>query len=137
MVTCYKHSITQVWFNITVVGGQVSVDLLVFGKQATRLPEAMFLRYNPKFKTEPSLKWRMQKFGEDMDPLDVIVGGSKKMHSINNHVSVTNVAGNTLYWRPRDSSLICFGPPSGFPIPTDVVPDISHGKSSTVFELIW
>lgn len=87
----------------------------------------MFLRYQPRFNQESSLTWKMQKFAEDIDPSDVIGGGAKKMHSVAEHVTASNKSGKQLYFKPRYSSLMCFGAPSGFPTPTDTTPDISQG----------
>jgi len=126
----------DVWYNITVEGEQISVELLVLGKEPTRLPEAMFLRFTPQFSPHSSLTWSMDKLYEDTDPLDVTVGGSKKMHSVSSHVSAS-ASGHTLRLEPHYSPLVCFGEPSGFPVPTDKTPDISKGSSVILWDNIW
>ncbi len=55
-------------------------SLQVFNKTATRLPEAMFLRFNPV--NVPDGAVSMEKLGAWMDPLDVVDGGAKHMHCV-------------------------------------------------------
>jgi hypothetical protein len=59
----------------------LQVQLKWFDKPANRMPEAMWLSFNPKVRT-PSL-WRMDKLGDSISPLEVIRDGNRKLHAVN------------------------------------------------------
>jgi len=124
----------QIWYNITVTSSQLFVEILFLSKAPTRLPEGMFLRFSP---SSPSPNtWKMTKQGEEMDPLDVIVGGARHMHSISDYVSVTR-GGKSLFVHAIDSSLVSFGAPTAFPTPTEEAPNLDQGAAVLVWDNIW
>ena len=64
---------------------KINLQLQWFGMEACRLPEAMWLSFNPKnFKPEG---WSMSKMNEEISPLDVVLDGNRKLHAIDRGVS--------------------------------------------------
>lgn len=51
-----------------------------FEKQATRLPEALWLSFVPR--VEKHGKWTMDKMGQDVDPCNVVRNGGHKLHAV-------------------------------------------------------
>jgi hypothetical protein len=92
----------------------------------------MFLRFAPQ--SSSGLTWVMQKLGQDMNPADVVVGGSKKMHSISEEVHAVDSRGS-FYVRPCFTPLFVFGEPTAFPTPTDTTPDFKQGMRTCKTEL--
>ncbi|GHU62252.1 hypothetical protein FACS189445_5090 [Spirochaetia bacterium] len=59
---------------------RLEVTLDWFDKEATRLPEAMWLSFN--FNTAIPGRWRFSKLGALIDPLNVVRGGNRSYHGI-------------------------------------------------------
>lgn len=79
------------WLNYTVnADGSVAVELQLFNKTATRLGEALFLR----FATPPvaGSAWLADVLGFYVDPLDVVVRGSQHQHGVGESVVYLNAA---------------------------------------------
>ena len=53
----------------------IDLDFYWFDKPATRMPEALWLTFNPKVADAKS--WMLDKSGEPVSPLDVVAGGSR------------------------------------------------------------
>lgn len=64
-------------------GAAVNISISVLNKTTTRLPEAMFLTFNPPEVTDAVL----DKLGEPVNTNDIISGGSQKLHFVYNGFS--------------------------------------------------
>jgi hypothetical protein len=51
------------------------VDVSLLNKTSTRLPEAMFMSFDPPHRSE--LKWSMQKLASWIEPSETLDGGTK------------------------------------------------------------
>ena len=113
----------------------ISVKLNIYEKMPTRLPEALFFRFIPipPILDSPLNYWQVQKLGQFIDPLDVVVGGSRHLHSIDDSV----VFNKQLTIRSLQAPLITFGTPSPFPTPLASQPDWAQGVSFLLFNNIW
>lgn len=58
----------------------IQLDLSWFGKPATRLPEALWLTFNPI--AEDMNGWKLEKTGEWIAPFDVVPSGNRHMHAV-------------------------------------------------------
>lgn len=74
-------------------GNRVDLTLTVLDKPPNRMPEAMWLTFNPR--TSPTGAWTLDKSGEQVGVSDVVRGGGRAMHGL---------TGDLLY-RDRRSSL--------------------------------
>jgi Domain of unknown function (DUF5054) len=72
----------ELW--LTLIGQDeepaLSIDLQWFGKQATRLPEAMWLSFQPKL-AEPK-GWKLDKLGQYIAPDEAVSGGGRHLHAV-------------------------------------------------------
>ena len=60
----------------------ISLDYLMFNKTTTRLPESIYVSFRPMFSSSPSSsKVMVDKVGELVDPLDVVLNGSRHIHA--------------------------------------------------------
>ena len=51
-----------------------------FEKDANKIPEALWLHFG--FDVENPNRWKMQKLGQLISPLDVVAGGNRKQHAV-------------------------------------------------------
>eukprot|EP01059_Diplonema_ambulator_P032373 TRINITY_DN631_c0_g1_i1.p1 TRINITY_DN631_c0_g1~~TRINITY_DN631_c0_g1_i1.p1 ORF type:complete len:717 (+),score=259.27 TRINITY_DN631_c0_g1_i1:248-2152(+) len=115
--------------------GAVHVSVECYNKTATRLPESLFLTFDPP---GPSTQWTLNKLTTPypVTPTMVVPGGSQNLHSISTHVSAGDLA-----IAPLDSPLVALGEPWGFPItpgkPKYSPPDMSYGASSVLWNNLW
>jgi len=63
---------------------RVDVALQWFDKPANRLPEALWLSFAPK--VDNPNRWRLDKLGEHISPLDVVKGGNRNLHAVSSGV---------------------------------------------------
>ncbi len=61
-------------------GTRLSIDLDWFDKQATRLPEALWMSICPGAKDNTA--WRMVKLGTELPLLDSVAGGARYVHAV-------------------------------------------------------
>ena len=127
--------------------GNISVTLQVFNKTATRYPEGGFFRFSPcayEAKAGGSCQtpsWTMHKLGQEMDPTDVVIGGSRHNHVMSDGGAVATVqlSGGTtasVAITSLDTGLVSFGNPTAFPTPLDDAFDV-HAASSLLFDNVW
>lgn len=58
--------------------GRLNLTFYLVNKTATRLPESLWLRFRPLPPASgPPLVWTMNKLDSDIDPLDIVVNGSR------------------------------------------------------------
>jgi hypothetical protein len=62
----------------------VEITVSWFRKLPTRMPEALWFSFNPVVSDIKS--WSMQKSGQEVSPFDVVDGGNRHMHAIDNRV---------------------------------------------------
>lgn len=145
------------WLQVSVPhsGAAVSLELQIFNKTATRLPEASFLRFVPApymaqqgsgaGVTRLDTQWSMEKLGTEVDPRDVVVGGSKHQHIVSDggvtaQVVAANGGGAThrMTIAAEDVGTMVFGQPSGFPTPFQQAAEVEkEGVASLLHSLIW
>ena len=58
----------------------IHLNLSWFGKPATRMPEALWLTFNPVIEGEKG--WTLDKSGEWISPFDVVASGNRHMHAV-------------------------------------------------------
>eukprot|EP00041_Stephanoeca_diplocostata_P038930 m.1569137 g.1569137 ORF g.1569137 m.1569137 type:complete len:795 (+) comp25298_c0_seq5:74-2458(+) len=122
--------------NYTATGmDRVAVELTIFDKTATRLPEALYFQFNPVGSGEGA--WAMDKLGAWVDPLDVADGASKGMHMITTGVQHTRPAATPVFFESPDAVLARWDKPLPFPTPIHRQPDLSLGVSYLLIDNIW
>ena len=59
---------------------EIRLNLSWFNKKATRLPEALWFSFIPGLQDDE--KWMLDKSGHDVDPVDVVRNGGRKLHAV-------------------------------------------------------
>lgn len=111
----------------------IHVQLKWFGKRANRLPEALWLSFNPA--VFESQNWRISKMGELISPFDVISGGNRHMHAVSEGVFYKDSRGS-LEMQTRDAALVSFGEMSPIAF-SKAQPDLSKGIHFNLYNNAW
>ncbi len=109
------------------------LNLLLFGKPATRLPEALWLTFNP-VAADPH-GWTLEKCGEPVSPFDVVTSGNRHMHALQTGFSY-NGDGHTFAVETLDAPLVALGERNPLHFSNDQ-PDLSKGIHSCLFNNAW
>ena len=112
----------------------MNVRLTLLGKKACRLPEAMWLTFSPPAISANS--WNLEKVNETVLPLDVVRGGGRAMHAVQEVVSCKNNDGNRLAIRTLDTPVVAVGKrtPLNFTLEK---PDLLGGIHFSLFNNAW
>jgi len=111
----------------------IHLNFSLFQKPATRLPEALWLTFNPAGSETGG--WMMDKSGEAISPLDVVVSGSRQMHAIGSGLRCTK-GNETLIIDALDSPLYALGERSPLNF-SKSQPDLSKGVHCNLFNNAW
>ena len=86
---------------------RLDLTLTTLGKVANRMPEAMWLTFDP-VGSAPG-RWSLDKVGEEVAPADVVVGGGRSMHAVAGHLRYRGTAGTVLDTETLDAPLVATG----------------------------
>ncbi len=112
---------------------RVEVQLSWFNKQANRLPEALWLTFQPN--APEARNWSLDKVGSSVSPLDVVPRGNRHMHALLSGLSYQDASGS-LRIDTLDAPLIVLGEKSPLAFSNDQ-PDISQGIHFCLFNNAW
>lgn len=117
-----------------IEGSRVDVRLTSLNKMANRLPEAMWLTFSPPG-ISPN-RWSVEKVNEAVMPLDVVRGGGRAMHAVQDTVRCTSAAGHTLAIRTLDAPVVAVGKrtPLNFTLEQ---PDLTEGVHFSLYNNAW
>lgn len=104
-----------------------------FDKPATRLPEALWLTFNPI--AEDSAGWSLEKSGESISPFDVVASGNRQMHALSKGFAYGH-GGSIFAVDTVDAPVVSFGErnPIGF---STAQPDLAAGIHTCLFNNAW
>ena len=111
----------------------VHLNLYWFGKKANRLPEALWLTFQPNAPEVNS--WVLEKVNRHVNPFDVVRGGNRHMHALSNSLSYTDAHGNFSI-ETLDAPLIALGERSPIHFSNEQ-PDIAKGIHVCLFNNGW
>jgi len=104
-----------------------------FQKPATRLPEALWLSFRP-IAADPQ-GWMLEKSGQFVSPLDVVVSGNRHMHALSKGFGYKDDSG-AFFVETMDSPLVALGTKSPLPF-SNRQPDLSAGVHCNLFNNAW
>ena len=111
----------------------IHLNLSWFGKPATRMPEALWLTFNPA--VEDTKGWTLDKSGEWISPFDVVASGNRHMHAVltgfQHQAGAHRFAVETL-----DTPVIALGDRDPLIFSNDQ-PDLGEGLHSCLFNNCW
>jgi hypothetical protein len=111
----------------------VDIRFSWFGKIANRMPEALWLSFQPA--TSENRGWLMEKSGSSVSPFDVITGGNRAMHAVIGGLHYKGPEGG-LTIEPLDAPVVALGEkmPVHF---TRNQPDLAKGFHFSLFNNGW
>ena len=104
-----------------------------FQKPATRLPEALWLSFQP-IASDPA-GWTLEKSGEPVSPLDVVRSGNRHMHAVSKGFGYKDESG-TFFVETLDAPVVTLGIKSPLPF-SKSQPDLSTGVHCNLFNNAW
>ncbi|HXJ40600.1 MAG TPA: DUF5054 domain-containing protein, partial [Bryobacteraceae bacterium] len=111
----------------------VRMELAWFGKRANRMPEAMWLTFNPN--VEPDADWELNKTGGAISPFAVVPGGNRRMHAVSDGLACKDGRGK-LRIEALDAPLVVLGEKTPIFF-TKAQPDLSGGVHFNLFNNGW
>ncbi len=130
--TAFPRKLYMEWF-LPDAEPVIHLNFYAFQKPATRLPESLWLTFNPVV-SDPK-GWMLEKSGEQVSPFDVVRGGSRQMHAVSTHFSYKDDRGSFVV-EPIDSPLVAMGKKSPLNFSKDQ-PDLSSGMHVNLFNNAW
>ncbi len=129
----------QMFLKLTLPRAEPVIDLEFywFQKAATRMPEAIWLTFNPKpLDQQGDAKgWTLDKSGELVSPLDVVAGGSRHLHAVTSGFSCRN-GDHSFIVETLDAPLIAVGEKSPINF-SRAQPNLSGGVHCNLFNNAW
>ena len=104
-----------------------------FGKPATRLPEALWLTFNPI--AEDPKGWSLDKSGQTVSPFDVVASGNRHMHAVQKGFAYKHGA-ETFSVDTLDAPVVALGERDPL-LFSNQQPDLSKGIHSCLFNNAW
>ena len=104
-----------------------------FGKPATRMPEALWLTFNPI--VEDAKGWWLDKSGEAISPFDVVASGNRHMHCLQKGFAHEN-GGHRFEVETLDAPVVALGKRSPLFFSNEQ-PDMNEGVHSCLFNNAW
>ena len=107
----------------------IHFNLTWFGKRANRLPEAMWLSFNP---IAPQMEnWLLSKVDGTVSPRDVVSGGNRHMHALSSGLACQDDHGRFAI-ETLDAPLVVLGEQSPIYF-SNAQPDLSKGLHFSLF----
>ncbi len=107
----------------------MKIAFYCFGKIANRLPEAMWLTFQPDVMMVQ--EWMMDKCDSQVNLRDVVSGGNRHMHAVTQWVACPGLAIYTL-----DAPVVAFGEKSPIYF-SKAFPDVSKGAHFSLYNNAW
>jgi hypothetical protein len=111
----------------------IHLQLSWFGKPATRMPEALWLTFNPI--AEDPNGWKLDKSGEWISPFDVVASGNRHMHAVQQGFKYES-GGAAFSVDTLDAPIVALGERDPILFSNDQ-PDLSKGLHSCLFNNCW
>lgn len=109
------------------------VNFSWFGKRANRLPEALWLTFQPN--APEARNWMLEKVDQEISPFDVVPGGNRHMHAVTKGVRYQDPKG-AFAIETLDAPVIALGERSPIYFATEQ-PDIAKGIHFSLFNNGW
>lgn len=112
---------------------EVRLTFYALSKAPNRMPEAMWLTFKPR--TSSAANWTLEKVNQEISPLDVVVGGGRRMHAVTSYFAVTEEQ-HRLEITTLDAPVIALGARSPLNFSREL-PDLMQGVHVNLFNNAW
>eukprot|EP00932_Pfiesteria_piscicida_P016321 SRR837773.3250.p1 GENE.SRR837773.3250~~SRR837773.3250.p1 ORF type:complete len:221 (-),score=65.49 SRR837773.3250:84-716(-) len=117
-------------------GSMVDISLVWTNKTMSRLAESFWLSFVPE--VEPGAAWTMDVLGHPISPLEVVQGGTRHIHAVQDHVRLAAPGRGALRIRTLDAPLVCPGDRDHMLRYTDDQPDaLGGGMHFNLHNNLW
>jgi hypothetical protein len=120
-------------YTLSRITPTIHISVSWFGKPPTRMPEALWISFNPPVKDPKS--WYMQKCGQKVSPLDVVEGGNRHMHAIDDRITCHHL-GHELDILSPHAPLVALGVQSPLYFSREQ-PQLEKGVHFNLFNNAW
>jgi hypothetical protein len=125
----------QIYMAITLPEAEPRADVTLgwFGKRSNRMPEALWLTFQPN---APQTKnWTLDKIQQSVSPYDVVPGGNRHMHAVSTGIRYQDGSGEFAI-ETKDAPLIVLG--EQLPIYfSNEQPELSRGIHFSLYNNGW
>ena len=111
----------------------INIDLSWFRKRANRMPEALWLTFQPNAPEQK--QWQMSKLEQMVSPFEVVSGGNRHMHAITGPL-VYKDASRSIRMESLDAAVVSLGEMLPIYFSNDQ-PDLSKGFHFSLFNNGW
>jgi len=111
----------------------IQLNFSWFQKPATRLPEALWLSFQPA--TADAKGWTLEKSGELVSPYDVVRSGNRHLHALSKGLTYKDREGEFVL-ETWDAPLVALGVRSPLYF-SNLQPDLSQGVHRNLFNNAW
>ena len=122
---------TYIEYNIPNSGNSFEMKVSLRNKPANRLPEAYLLSFVPS----DAVKIYAEKMGFKVDVSDVVAGGNRQMHAIDNYIDIVTSEG-TIRITSLDAPIVVIGQRKMLNYSTEL-PDLKEGVHFCLFNNLW
>jgi hypothetical protein len=125
----------KIFFELVLpkVEAVIHFNVSCFEKPATRLPESMWLTFNPI--AEDRKGWTLDKTNETVSPFDVVANGNRHMHGLWKGFEYRK-GGDRFAVETMDAPVVSLGERSPLVFSNDQ-PDLSKGVHSNLYNNAW
>jgi hypothetical protein len=123
------------YLSVSLPDAEPAVDIAFswFGKKANRMPEALWLTFQPL--TGDARGWTLDKSGSRFSPFEVVTGGNRVMHCVIEGLRYSDARG-ALAIQTLDAPLVALGEMSPVHFSREQ-PDLSKGIHFNLFNNGW
>jgi hypothetical protein len=111
----------------------LDMNLSWFGKRANRMPEALWLTFQPE--AGEQTRWQLSKLEQIVSPFEVVTGGNRHMHALTGPLSYKD-AKRSFSIESLDAAVVSLGEMSPIYFSNDQ-PDLSKGFHYSLFNNGW
>jgi hypothetical protein len=125
----------KVFYELVLPHAEAAIHLTVtcFEKPATRLPECLWLTFNPI--AADAKGWTMDKTNETISPYDVVANGNRHMHGLWKGIEYRE-AGDAFAVDTIDAPVVSLGERTPL-VFSNEQPDLSKGVHSNLYNNAW
>ena len=120
-------------YSLPAQGKSLHIKLQWFNKQASRMPEAFWLNFQPR--PADADAWFIEKLGAEISPLSVVENGNRHLHASGKRV-VRRAGGRELRLSSLDAPLVAPGDRSLLNF-NNQQPDMKEGVHFCLFDNLW
>lgn len=111
----------------------LKLEVQWFGKDASRLPEAIWLLFDPQVRGGKG--WTLDKLGQEISPTEVVSNGNRRLHAVDLGVTYRDQK-HTFSLQTLDAPLVAFGEQALLNF-SNRLPSLTKGVRINLYNNVW